>query len=442
MRLIFIEGVSGVGKTTLAQKLCNKLNEMGYLTNYYLEFDFTNPIDFYCTAYFRQEEYENLLSEFPDYSDDIKGNTIIAEDIRLVRYYNGKTALFTEPLLDVLFKHEFCYKPNDPVPLSEYTRVYKLIWDMFAQETSIQFDFLLFDGSLFHHPINDLIRNYNSSCDQVAYHVNTLVESVNLLRPLVVYLSADNICEQLHKAHICRKQTPPSAEQIQFWEDRKQMDLAMMQQLSIPYDIYNISCENWDSLIDVIVMRILENDKERQARIYPIILSEYNPAWPEWFAEEKVKLERLIGTENIARISHFGSTSVPGLAAKPTVDILLEIQETADIDKLITSLPQPEYICLNPPDMPTPPPHLVFLKGYTPTGFAEKIYHIHVRYPDEWDELHFRDYLIANPVTAAEYAELKRKLFKEFEFNRDGYTDAKSVFIKEITKKVRAEVSI
>lgn len=68
-----------------------------------------------------------------------------------------------------------------------------------------------------------------------------------------------------------------------------------------------------------------ETDEERRARIYPVILSEYNPAWPEWYAEEKTNLERLVGIENIARISHFGSTFVPGLTAKPTIDILLEM---------------------------------------------------------------------------------------------------------------------
>ena len=117
---------------------------------------------FYCTAYFRQEEYENLLSEFSEQSNDIKSNTIVAADIRLVRYYNGKTALFKEHLL-VLRKHEFCYKPNNPVALSEYTRVYKLIWEMFSQEANNQNDFIIFDGSLFHHPINDLMRNYNAT---------------------------------------------------------------------------------------------------------------------------------------------------------------------------------------------------------------------------------------------------------------------------------------
>ena len=100
-------------------------------------------------------------------------------------------------------------------------------------------------------------------------------------------------------------------------------------------------------------------DQEHRARVYPIILSEYNPAWPEWFAEEKVNLERMIGTENIACISHYGSTSIPGMTAKPTIDILLEIKETANIDKLIAALPSPEYICLSGAGltMPTPPPH-------------------------------------------------------------------------------------
>jgi GrpB-like predicted nucleotidyltransferase (UPF0157 family) len=87
--------------------------------------------------------------------------------------------------------------------------------------------------------------------------------------------------------------------------------------------------------------------------------------------------------------------------------------------------------------MPTPPPHLMFLKGYLSNGFADKVYHIHVRYPGDWDELQFRDYLIAHPEAAAEYADLKRSLFKNFEHDRDGYTGAKGDFVKGIMKKAR-----
>ena len=118
---------------------------------------------------------------------------------------------------------------------------------------------------------------------------------------------------------------------------------------------------------------------------------------------------------------------------------MLEIYEDTDINKLIAALPSPEYICLNEaaPTLPTPPPHLMFLKGYLPDGFAEKVYHIHVRYPGDWDELHFRDYLITHPETAAEYAALKAKLHKDFEHNRDGYTAAKTAFIRAATEKAR-----
>lgn len=182
-----------------------------------------------------------------------------------------------------------------------------------------------------------------------------------------------------------------------------------------------------------------ETEKGRRTRIYPVILSEYNPAWSEWYTEEKTSLERMIGTESIARISHFGSTSVPGLTAKPTIDILLEIKESADIEKLKAVLPSSEYICLCGAGltMPTPPPHLMFLKGYLPDGFAEKVYHIHVRYSGDWDELYFRDYLIAHPETAAEYAKLKVKLHMDFKHDRDGYTKAKTAFILEVTQKAR-----
>jgi len=126
MQILFIEGVSGVGKTTLSQKISDRLRGMGFSTQCFPEFDFMNPIDFYCTAYFRQDEYENLLVTFPDSTDAIGVQTIIAEDIRLIKYYNGEIALFPEPLLNVLRKHEFCYKPDDAVPLPEFTRVYNL----------------------------------------------------------------------------------------------------------------------------------------------------------------------------------------------------------------------------------------------------------------------------------------------------------------------------
>jgi GrpB-like predicted nucleotidyltransferase (UPF0157 family) len=177
--------------------------------------------------------------------------------------------------------------------------------------------------------------------------------------------------------------------------------------------------------------------EEERAALYPIILREYNLEYPAWFDEEKNNIIRLIGTDNIVRIRHIGSTSIPGLLSKPTIDILLEIADNTEIGTLIASFHEPEYICLNPPTTPTPPPHITFIKGYTATGFAERVFHIHVRYKGDWDEPIFRDYLIAHPETAVEYAELKRGLFIKFEHDHDGYTYAKTEFIINVMKKAK-----
>lgn len=252
-KLVFIEGVSGVGKSTLTQKLRNKLRELGFSTDYYLEFDSTNPIDFYCVAYFKQDEYSDLLEKHIESAVSIKDNTILAENVRLIRYYKGDIAQFSASLLDLLRQREFCWHPINPVPMAEYTRVYRILWQKFAQNINGYPDYLLFDGSLFHHPVNDLMRNYNISAHQAAIHVNTLLDAVTSLQPYIIYLSTDNVAERLQKTYISRGESPCSEEKIKFWEARKQMDLAVMKQLSTPYKLYDISHENWEDIFPKIL---------------------------------------------------------------------------------------------------------------------------------------------------------------------------------------------
>jgi len=179
-----------------------------------------------------------------------------------------------------------------------------------------------------------------------------------------------------------------------------------------------------------------EMTNEELWEIFPIVLTEYNPDWPLWYLEERERLVNALGDDVIFRVHHYGSTSVPGLMAKPTVDILLEIRGDTDIDSLIRALEQTGYITSPQPD--NPPPHLMFMKGYTPAGFAEKVFHLHVRYPGDWNELYFRDWLREHPETANEYAALKLSLKDRFRHNRDGYTEAKGVFIRAVTEKAWA----
>lgn len=70
-------------------------------------------------------------------------------------------------------------------------------------------------------------------------------------------------------------------------------------------------------------------------------------------------------------------------------------------------------------------------------SFADKVYHIHLRYTGDNDELFFRDYLNEHPQTAKEYEDLKLGLWKKYEYNRDAYTDAKTDFVRKWTEEAR-----
>jgi GrpB-like predicted nucleotidyltransferase (UPF0157 family) len=81
-----------------------------------------------------------------------------------------------------------------------------------------------------------------------------------------------------------------------------------------------------------------------------------------------------------------------------------------------------------------PPPHMMFLKGYTNEGFRGQAFHVHVRYSNDWDELYFRDYLCNHPEVAHEYGNLKLELKQKFEYDRMDTLKQKTCFIEKYTK--------
>lgn len=171
-------------------------------------------------------------------------------------------------------------------------------------------------------------------------------------------------------------------------------------------------------------------------QLFPIILKEHNPEYKNWYEEEKASL--LENFSNIIlRINHIGSTSVENLMAKPTVDILMEISKDSNVEEIKDKLISMGWLLMH--SSKEPEFRQVYNKGYTKMGFAEKVYHLHVRYKEDWNELYFRDYLIDHPETAEKYGELKLSIWKEFEHNRDGYTEAKTEFILKVVDKARSE---
>lgn len=163
-------------------------------------------------------------------------------------------------------------------------------------------------------------------------------------------------------------------------------------------------------------------------QLFPIYLTEHNDCWEDWYNDEKNNIISCIDLKKY-RISHIGSTAIKLIKAKPIIDILVEIPTASDIKQVKFKLQQNGYICMCEEKL-----RIDFNKGYTPNGFAEKVFHLHLRYKGDNDELYFRDYMNENYSLALQYENLKLKLWKQFEHNRDAYTDGKSTFINEYTR--------
>ena len=175
-----------------------------------------------------------------------------------------------------------------------------------------------------------------------------------------------------------------------------------------------------------------EMSLEELWQLFPIFLREYQDEWKDWYAEERLRLLSFLSANQLVRISHIGSTSVETIWAKPIVDILLEIPKETDMAVTRDLLLQNGYLLMSESQG-----RMSFNKGYTPSGFAERVFHLHLRYEGDHDELYFRDYLQEHPAVAKDYEKLKLSLWKQYEHNRDAYTEAKTDFIKNYTEEAK-----
>lgn len=164
-------------------------------------------------------------------------------------------------------------------------------------------------------------------------------------------------------------------------------------------------------------------------KLFPVFLTPPNKEWKVWYGEEEKTLEESLPMKQIIRISHIGSTSIDRIWAKPIIDILLEISVDADFKTIKNNIIGSGYIC-----MCESLGRASFNKGYTIDGFAGRVFHLHLRYSGDNDELYYRDYLVENPDIAKEYEILKLDLWKRYEHNRDAYTEAKTDMVKSYTE--------
>lgn len=185
----------------------------------------------------------------------------------------------------------------------------------------------------------------------------------------------------------------------------------------------------------------------------PVYLVEYDPRWPEMFQAERQRLQQACPGLFVA-IHHVGSTSVPGLAAKPVIDMLAIVAEAAllDVTAEVAAIPG-QTGAIEPAGNPA---HVAMVKavgglGFTyrgENGLPSRVYfqrrhggagaHLHVVVQDSWfatEQLAFRDWLRAHADDAREYETLKRDLAQRFAHDRVAYTMEKSGFIAQVLRR-------
>ncbi len=174
--------------------------------------------------------------------------------------------------------------------------------------------------------------------------------------------------------------------------------------------------------------RLSEMSLEELWALFPIVLTEHQACWTEWYEEEKRTIGGLLPAEFDFKISHIGSTAIQGIWAKPIIDILIELPDSSKLKAAKETLCANGYLCMSEEKT-----RASLNKGYTEQGFAERVFHLHLRLWGDHDEIFFRDYLNAHPEAAGEYEKLKLELWKKYEHDRDTYTYLKTELVTKYT---------
>lgn len=185
----------------------------------------------------------------------------------------------------------------------------------------------------------------------------------------------------------------------------------------------------------------METLQEKIARVLSeqVAVVPYDPRWPEAFEQERKHLRSCLPAELLGRIEHFGSTAVPGLPAKPIVDILVEVRSLEETKQRIAPILEAQgydYFWRPSWGADTPPFYAWFIKrDYS----GRRTHHIHMVEAnfEHWDRLLFRDYLRAFPEASRRYADLKLALARDHRDDRVAYTDQKGAFVRKITEEAR-----
>lgn len=166
-----------------------------------------------------------------------------------------------------------------------------------------------------------------------------------------------------------------------------------------------------------------------------ISIAPYDPEWPNLYEAQAVFLRGKLPQSVVIKIEHFGSTAVPGLAAKPVIDVLVQVSSLEETKEQVVPILEAEgYDYFWRTDVS--PAYAWFIKR---DSKGKRTHHIHMVEADSklWERLYFRDYLRAFPEEARRYAALKISLAEQHPNDRLAYTAGKAEYVTMVTERAK-----
>jgi len=170
---------------------------------------------------------------------------------------------------------------------------------------------------------------------------------------------------------------------------------------------------------------ISKTDKRR------IEVVSYNSNWKGMYKEEEEKIKNVF-SDIIIDIHHIGSTAIPGIKAKPVIDILVEVKDIEVVDQHNHKMEELGYEAMGE--------YGITKRRFFRKGENNRTHHIHIFQVGNVEierHINFKEYLIAHPDKGREYSKLKEKLTNKYTYDVENYTNGKSDFIKEIDRKAK-----
>ena len=160
----------------------------------------------------------------------------------------------------------------------------------------------------------------------------------------------------------------------------------------------------------------------------------HSPEWAEEFRAEAKRLEKALGDDLVAAVHHVGGTAIPGISAKPIIDVLLEVRDVERLDERTPEMTALGYEARGEFGLPG---RRFFVKD----AAERRTHHIHAYAtgnPELDRHLSFRDFMISHPEHADAYGRLKEELAARFPTDIEAYMDGKDAFIKEMERRALA----